>query len=258
MPVLFLGHGTPMNAIEENRFVSEFRNLGGMLPKPNAILCISAHWETDGTKITAMEYPETIHDFGGFPRQLYQVQYPAPGNPALASEVKELITTSQTQLTTDWGLDHGAWSVIKHLYPDADVSTIQLSLDYRKSPKAHFEMAKELRKLRRKGVLIVGSGNIVHNLRMVSWRNLSGNTPYGYDWATETKEEIKTLLQNGHIEELMKYHSRGRAFNLSIPTPEHYLPLLYAVALKSDDERITFFNDELVGGSIAMTSLVIS
>ncbi|MCB0852256.1 MAG: 4,5-DOPA dioxygenase extradiol, partial [Bacteroidetes bacterium] len=169
MPVLFLGHGSPMNAIEENEFVQGFRKVGKEITKPNAILCISAHWETKGTFVTAMENPRTIHDFGGFPRELFQVQYPAPGNPELAKETQQIVTTTEVGLDSNWGLDHGAWSVIKHMYPNADVPVIQLSLDYRKSPQYHYELARELAALRKKGVLIVGSGNMVHNLRMVAW-----------------------------------------------------------------------------------------
>ena len=168
MPVLFLGHGSPMNAIEENEFVQGFRNVGKEIPKPNAVLCISAHWETKGTYVTAMEKPKTIHDFGGFPKELYEVQYPAPGNPELANETKSIVKKTEIGLDVNWGLDHGAWSVIKHMYPNADVPVIEMSLDYSQSPQHHYELAKELAPLRKKGVLIVGSGNMVHNLRMVA------------------------------------------------------------------------------------------
>ncbi|HEX9251191.1 MAG TPA: 4,5-DOPA dioxygenase extradiol, partial [Ignavibacteriaceae bacterium] len=184
MPVLFLGHGSPMNAIEENEFVQGFRNIGREIPKPNAVLVVSAHWETRGTFVTAMEKPKTIHDFGGFPKELYEVQYPAPGNPELAKETKSIIKKTEIGLDLSWGLDHGAWSVVKHLYPNADVQIIQMSLDYTQSPQYHYELAKELGSLRKKGVLIIGSGNMVHNLRMVDWLRLD-EVDYGYDWALE-------------------------------------------------------------------------
>lgn len=173
MPVLFLGHGSPMNAIEENEFVTGFRNIAKDIPKPNAILCISAHWETKGTFVTAMKNPTTIHDFGGFPKELFEVQYPAPGSPDLAKETKFLITKTDVGLDDKWGLDHGAWSVIKHLYPNADIPVIQLSLDYSQTPQYHYELAQQINSLRKKGVLIIGSGNIVHNLRMVEWKRLN-------------------------------------------------------------------------------------
>src|SRR5690606_34491667 len=173
MPVLFLGHGSPMNAIEENEFVTGFRNIAKNIPRPNAILCVSAHWETKGTFVTAMQNPRTIHDFGGFPDELFAVQYPAPGSPALASETKSLITKTEVGLDDKWGLDHGAWSVIKHLYPNADIPVIQMSIDYSKPPQFHYELAQQIKSLREKGVLIIGSGNMVHNLRRVEWRRLN-------------------------------------------------------------------------------------
>jgi 4,5-DOPA dioxygenase extradiol len=254
--VLFLGHGSPMNAIEENEFVKSFRELGNSLVKPQAILCISAHWETKGTFVTAMEKPITIHDFGGFPQALFDVQYPAPGNPVLAKETKELITKTAVGLDENWGLDHGAWSVIKHLYPDADVPVIQMSLDYTKTPQYHYELAKELSSLRKKGVLIIGSGNMVHNLRMVAWEKLNtGN--YGYDWALEAKEKMKKYILSGDHKHLINYTSQGKAFDLAIPSPDHYLPLLYILALKEENEKVGLFNDQAVGGSLTMTSVKI-
>ena len=251
MPVLFLGHGSPMNAIEENEFVQGWRVIGKTLPKPNAVLCVSAHWETKGTFVTAMERPKTIHDFGGFPEELYKVQYPAPGSPELAEEIKSKIKK------TEVGLDHGAWSVVKHLYPDADVPVIELSLDYSQSPQYHFELARELSSLRKKGVLIVGSGNMVYNLRMVDWRRLN-ESDYGFDWAIEASEKMKKFILSGDYKQLINYQSQGKEFNLAIPTPEHYLPLLYALALKEESEDITLFNDKAVGGSLTMTSVMIT
>ncbi len=253
MPVLFLGHGNPMNAIEENPFVEGFRKMGKSIQKPKAILCISAHWETKGTLVTAMQQPRTIHDFGGFPPELYQVQYPAPGSPELAKQTKALIQKTEVGLDDHWGLDHGAWTVIKHLYPDADVPVIQMSLDHTKPAKYHFELARELATLRRKGVLIVGSGNIVHNLSKVAWNQLKSN--FGFEWAIEANERMKSYIQDENFENLIKYGSQGSAFNLAIPTPEHYLPLLYVLALKNNKDESMLFNDELIGGSLSMTSL---
>jgi len=256
MPVLFLGHGSPMNAIEDNEFVRGFRKIGKEIPKPAAVIVVSAHWETRGTFATAMERPKTIHDFGGFPKELYEVQYPAPGNPGLAKESKSIIKKAEVGLDDNWGLDHGAWSAIKHMYPDADVPVIELSLDYQQSPQYHYELAKELAPLRKKGVLIVGSGNMVHNLRMVDWRRLD-EADYGYDWALEASEKMKNLILSGDHKQLINYQSQGREFNLAVPTPEHYLPLLYALALKEENENVNLFNDKAVGGSLTMTSVKI-
>ena len=254
MPVLFLGHGSPMNAIEENEFVQGFRETGKTIPQPSAILCISAHWETRGTFITAMEKPRTIHDFGGFPQALFDVQYPAPGDPLLARETQGLITKTTVGLDESWGLDHGAWSVIKHLYPAADVPVIEMSIDHYQTPQYHYELAKELAALRRKGVLIIGSGNMVHNLRMVAWDKLNADA-YGYDWAIEASEQMKQYIHTGDHQQLIRFRSQGLAFDLAIPTAEHYMPLLYTLALQEKDEQVSFFNDKPVGGSLTMTSV---
>lgn len=255
MPVLFLGHGSPMNAIEENEFVSTFRKLGQELIRPNAILCISAHWETNGTYVTTMQNPRTIHDFGGFPQALFDVQYPAPGSPELATETKHIINKTAVGLDDKWGLDHGAWSVIKHLYPKADIPVIQMSIDYTKSAKYHYELAKEINSLRNKGVLIIGSGNMVHNLRKVAWDRL--NEEFAYSWTFEANEKMKSFILNGDHQSLIDFRSQGKAFDLAIPTPEHYMPLLYALALKEENETIELFNDKPVGGSLSMTSVKI-
>ena len=257
MPVLFLGHGSPMNAIEENEFVAGFRRIGTEISKPQAVLCISAHWETKGTYVTAMETPRTIHDFGGFPKELFAVQYPAPGSPTLARETKRLISSTEVGLDDKWGLDHGAWSVIKHLYPDADIPVIQMSLDYSKSPQSHYALAKELAALRQKGVLIIGSGNMVHNLRKVAWDRLD-EVDYAHEWAAEASTRMKKYIMSGDHHPLIHYAAQGRAFELAIPTPEHYLPLLYALALKGDKEEVKLFNDKAVAGALTMTSLKIS
>jgi 4,5-DOPA dioxygenase extradiol len=256
MPVLFLGHGSPMNAIEENEFVDGFREIVKEIPRPNAILCISAHWETRGTFVTAMDYPKTIHDFGGFPKALFDVNYPAPGSPELAGEIKAIVKKTDVGLDYNWGLDHGAWSVIKHLYPEADVPVIQLSLDYTKSAQYHFELASVLSELRGKGVLIIGSGNIVHNLRMVAWDKLNGN-PFAYEWASEANEKMKSMILNNDFQSLIDYRLQGKSFDLAIPTPEHFLPLLYVLALKNNSDEIKIFNDKPVGGSLSMTSIKI-
>lgn len=255
MPVLFLGHGSPMNAIEENEFVTGFRNLGKEIQKPSAILCISAHWETKGTFVTAMQTPKTIHDFGGFPQALFDVQYPAPGSPELALETKKIITKTEVELDYKWGLDHGAWSVVRHLYPKADIPVIQMSIDYSQPAKYHYDLAKEISGLRNKGVIIIGSGNMVHNLRMVAWDKL--NEQYAFDWATEANEKMKSYILSGDHQKLIDFKSQGKAFDLAIPTPEHYMPLLYALALKEENEKITIFNDKPVAGSLTMTSLKI-
>jgi 4,5-DOPA dioxygenase extradiol len=256
MPVMFIGHGSPMNAIEDNEFVHEWRVIGKSLPRPDAILCISAHWETRGTFVTAMVKPITIHDFGGFPRTLFDVQYPAPGSPELAKGIKHIIKSTEVGLDEKWGLDHGSWSVIKHLYPKADVPVIQLSLDYSQTPQYHYNLAKELTSLRSKRVLIIGSGNIVHNLGMVVWDKLNTDD-YSFDWAQEAKEKMKNYIVDGDHQSLINYKSQGKEFKLSIPTPEHFLPLLYILALKDQSEKVNFFNDKTIAGSLAMTSVKI-
>jgi 4,5-DOPA dioxygenase extradiol len=256
MPVLFLGHGSPMNAIETNEFSQNWRKIGESIPRPKAILCVSAHWETRGTWVTAMQQPRTIHDFGGFPQALFDVQYPAPGSPEMALETQKTITTTQVGMDQQWGLDHGCWSVVKHLYPDADVPVFQLSLDRFQTPQYHYELGRELAALRRKGVLIVGSGNMVHNLRMVAWDKL--HLPeYGYDWAIEANETMKNLISTEDHKSLIQFRNQGKAFDLAIPTPDHYLPLLYVLAAKQEKEPLRFFNDRVIGGSLNMTSVQI-
>jgi 4,5-DOPA dioxygenase extradiol len=254
MPVLFVGHGSPMNAIEENEFVQGWRNLGKNLPRPKAILVVSAHWETKGTYVTAVPKPQTIHDFGGFPKALYEVQYPAPGSPELAHETKRIITKTTVGLDEKWGLDHGAWSVVRRIYPQADIPIVEMSLDYSQGPQYHYDLARELLELRTKGVLIIGSGNLVHNLRMVAWDKV--NEPeYGFDWAIQANDKFKKLIQSGSHKELINYTALGREVQLAVPSPDHYLPLLYALALKEENETLSFFNDKPVMGSLTMTSV---
>lgn len=256
MPLLFLGHGSPMNAIEENEFVAGFRNVATTLPKPTAIICISAHWFTKGTKVTAMEMPQTIHDFGGFPNALFKVQYPAKGNPELAEATKLLLDPTFVELDEKWGLDHGAWSVLRHLYPNADIPVIQLSIDYTKPAQYHFDLAQKLSKLREKGILIIGSGNIVHNLRLVDFQNFHKDD-YGFDWAIEARSTFNNYLLEGDFQSLINYEKLSRAIQLAIPSPDHYLPLIYTLALKQKEEGLSLFNDKLLAGSLSMTSVKI-
>lgn len=256
MPVLFIGHGSPMNAIEDNIFSKRWQQMGKEIPTPKAVVVVSAHWLTKGTMVTAMPNPKTIHDFGGFPQALFEVQYPASGSPELATEIQKLITNPAVELDHDWGLDHGTWSVVKHMYPDADIPVLQLSIDYYKPAAYHYELAKQLLALRKKGVLIIGSGNMVHNLRMVAWDKL--NEPeYGFDWALEMNDVFKNKISNGFHKELIQYEKLHKAATLAIPTPDHYYPLLYILALQTDNDKVEFFNDKAVGGSLTMTSVKI-
>lgn len=254
MPALFVGHGSPMNAIEENEFVDAWRRLGNELPRPKAILAISAHWETRGTQVTMMQHPGTIHDFGGFPKTLFEVQYPAPGSPELAKETIQTVKNTPVIPDETWGLDHGTWSVLRRIYPNADIPVVQLSLDYQKTPQQHYELAQELTALRKKGILIIGSGNIVHNLRQVAW-NKNPDENYGYDWAIEANEKIKKLILERNHKSIIRYQNLGTAVQLAAPTPDHFLPLIYALALQDDEEQISFFNDKAVMGSLTMTSV---
>ena len=253
-PVLFIGHGSPMNGIEDNEFSRTWARFGNEIPKPKAVLVISAHWLTKGTQITAMSNPRTIHDFGGFPQALFEVQYPAPGDSILAEETSKLITSTSVGLNHDWGLDHGTWSVVKHMYPNADIPVLQLSIDYNKPPQYHFDLAKQLKSLRKKGVLIIGSGNMVHNLRMIDWNKMQ-ETNYGFDWAIEMNTIFKEKIGNNDFNSLIEYEKLNAAAKLAIPTPDHYYPLLYAMALQENNDEIEFFNDKLVGGSLNMTSV---
>lgn len=254
MPVLFMGHGSPMNGIELNEFSLQWRNMGEQIPQPQAVLVVSAHWFTSGTRITAMEFPPTIHDFYGFPKALFDVQYPAPGHPALANETIQLIKSAKVIPDHDWGLDHGAWSVIKHMYPNANIPVLQLSIDYSKDAKYHYQLAKELSALRKKGVLIIGSGNMVHNLRMLNWEMIKGG---GFDWAVEMNATFKSLISQKVHQPLIQYETLGAAAKLAIPTPEHYLPLLYTLGLQRESEEAVLFNDKAIGGSLTMTSVKI-
>lgn len=256
MPLLFLGHGNPMNAIEENDFVQGFRQVAQQIPTPQAVLCISAHWETKGTYVTAMAQPKTIHDFYGFPPALFEVNYPAPGHPALANEIANTVTAQHIQLDHDWGLDHGTWSVVKHLYPKANIPVLQLSLNVNQTPQQHYQFAQSLQWLRQRGVLIIGSGNMVHNLGLVAWNKL--NQPFAFDWATEAQQIMNQCILQGQHTSLVHYAQQGKAFQLAIPTPEHFLPLLYILALQNKNEQVALFNNQPVGGSLSMTSVIVS
>lgn len=255
MPVLFVGHGSPMNGIEDNEFSARWRKMGAELSQPRAVLCVSAHWLTTGTFVTAMEQPRTIHDFGGFPRALYEVDYPAPGAPALAQEAAGLVQSTQVGLDHDWGLDHGTWSVVKQMYPHADIPVLQLSIDYDRPAEFHYYMGRELGALRKKGVLIIGSGNMVHNLRMAAFERI--NEQFGFDWAIEMNETFKRLILSGDHRALMEWEQLGQAARLAIPTPDHYYPLMYVLGLQRKQEEPLFFNDTAVAGSLTMTSVKI-
>ena len=251
MPVLFVGHGNPMNAIEKNDYHNKWAELGKTLPRPKAILCVSAHWLTKGTQVTAMEKPKTIHDFGGFPQELFDVQYPVNGSPEFAKETQMLITKTKVQSDFEWGLDHGTWSVLLPMFPNADIPVFQLSIDYSQPPQYHYDLSKELTALRKKGVMIIGSGNIVHNLGMFDWGGKA------YDWAIEFDEKIKKLIDERDHSAIINYDKLGRIAQLAVPTNDHYLPLLYSLALQEKNETISYFNEKCEMGSMSMRSLII-
>jgi 4,5-DOPA dioxygenase extradiol len=255
--MLFVGHGSPMNAVEDNVFARQWKQIAESLPKPKAILCISAHWETSGTMVTAMERPRTIHDFGGFPQELFDVQYPAHGSAWLAQETRQSIAHTEVGYDTEWGLDHGCWSVMKRMFPHADVPVVQLSLDYTRTARDHYEIGKYLSVLRHRDVLILGSGNMVHNLRRVVIRGNDFNEAFGLDWAIEANELFKKLINEGRHEELIDYPLLGGSVQLAVPTAEHYLPMLYVLAAKEEGDSLTYFNDQPVAGSLTMTSFVL-
>ena len=255
-PSLFVGHGSPMNAIEKNEFVQGFLDTASELPEIQAILVISAHWLTKGTAVTAMGNPKTIHDFGGFPPELFAQQYPAPGSPQLAKEIKDLLINTPIHLDHEWGLDHGTWIILKHFYPNAAIPVVQFSIDYSQPLSYHFELAKQLISLRKKGVLIIGSGNIVHNLRAVDFSKIN-EVGYGYEWAHEARAYVNNCIRTENFKALQEIEQGPAALQMAIPTPDHYIPLLYILGLKNKDEELHFFNDKLLGGSLSMTSLKI-
>jgi 4,5-DOPA dioxygenase extradiol len=249
MPLLFIGHGSPMNAIEDNEFSRSWMAVGKTLPPPKAILCVSAHWESMGTQTTAMEKPRTIYDFYGFPPELYEKTYPAPGSPELAARVLELVGTDGTAKDLKWGLDHGTWSVLARLFPKAEIPVVQLSLDVNKNSQEHYDLGRQLKPLRDEGILILGSGNIVHNLRMVVFEDIA------YDWALAFDGMVKKWILDGNHDPLIQYHKQGREAALSINSAEHYKPLLYVLGAQDSGEPVSFFTEKVWGGSVSMRSI---
>lgn len=254
MPTIFFGHGNPMNALADNEYTRAWADIGGSMPKPKTILCISAHWYVPATAVTAMIQPRTIHDFGGFPRGLFEVQYTAPGSPELAKHVSELLGNDVLLDESQWGLDHGTWSVLVHLFPEADVPVVQLSINEKEPAAFHYDIGKKLSPLRDEDILIIASGNIVHNLHKYAWGK-HGVEPF--DWAMRFDEKARELISNGDHEPLINYETLGRDALLSIPTPDHYLPLLYVLGTKRDGEKVTFPVSGFDGGSISMTAVQI-
>ena len=253
MPALFIGHGSPMNTLARNRYTEAWRRLGDSVPKPKAILSISAHWTTRGTAVTAMDRPRTIHDFGGFPQELFEVQYPAPGDPRLAERVRDLLAPTDIALDKSWGLDHGTWSVLVHAFPDADIPVVQLSIDGTKAPDFHYQLAQRLAPLRDAGVLIVGSGNVVHNLGRIQW----AEDAKPYDWAVRFNDKLRGHLAAHEHQPLIDYTTWGEDARLSVPTPDHYLPLLYVIALQVENEIISLPIDGIEYGSIGMLTALV-
>ena len=253
MPVFFIGHGSPMNAIEDNQFSKVWQSLSGSFPKPKAILCISAHWVTKETSITSNENPPTIHDFGGFPKELFEVLYPAPGNVNLATEIATELKEFNCITDASWGLDHGTWSIVRHIFPNADIPVLQLSIKGTIDGNYHYQLGKKLIQFRKQGILIIGSGNLIHNLGLVDWSKV--NQPeFGYDWAIEANQMFKEWVLTNNISNLIEYKKHGIQIQNSIPTAEHYLPFLYVLGAKQDDDQIQIFNDKVVMGSLNMTS----
>lgn len=255
MPVVFVGHGNPMNAITNNGFSKSWEDIGKKLPPPKAILCISAHWLTNGgTAVTMMDHPKTIHDFGGFPEELFAVQYPAPGSKVYAQQTIDLVKSTKVHADLEWGLDHGTWSVLCRMYPKANIPVFQMSIDYGKPMTYHFNLAKELAELRKKGVLIIGSGNVVHNLGMISW-----NDPkHKFDWAVEFDTLVKTSIEKDDAQALIDYQKLGKIASLAHPSNDHYLPLLYTLGLREKSDNFSFFNSEIEYGSLSMRSVIFS
>jgi len=252
MPVLFVGHGNPMNAITDNEYSKTWAAIGKKLTPPKAILCISAHWLTNGTSVAMTENPETIHDFGGFPDELFKVQYPAPGGKDYAKMAVSALKSVKVHEDFEWGLDHGAWSVLKNMYPKADIPVFQMSIDYSKPPQYHYDLAKELAVLRARGILIVASGNVVHNLGSVSW----GDANKKFDWAVEFDDMVKKNIEDNNPFPLINYHELGAIAKMAHPTNDHYLPLIYAIGLRSKTDQFEFFNSSFDLGSISMRSVL--
>jgi|SRR5436190_20771315 len=252
MPAVFFGHGNPMNALEHNAWTDGWAEIGKDIGRPRAVLCISAHWYLPATLVTVMPTPRTIHDFGGFPRKLHEVKYPAPGDPELALHVQSLLSPVEVRLDKRWGLDHGTWSVLRHVFPKGDVPVIQLSIDETQPATFHYEVAKRLNGLRNEGVLIVGSGNLVHNLHAYSWGRRQTKP---FDWAVRFESQARDMLLASDPESLIAYEKLGRDASLSIPTPEHFLPLLYVMAQQRDGDQVSFPVEGFDGGSVSMLSV---
>ena len=252
MPAIFFGHGNPMNALLHNAYTDGWASIGNSILRPKAVLCVSAHWYLPGTAVTASPAPRTIHDFGGFPRELYQVQYPAPGSPELAARVRNLLAPLTVQLDQSWGLDHGTWSVLCHVFPQADIPVVELSIDETRPPQFHYEVGKLLAPLRDEGILIMGSGNIVHNLHTYAWGR---HEVKAFDWALRFEKLARELLVKGDDAPLVGYEFLGRDALLAAPTPDHYLPLLYVIGLRRPGEQVTFPVEGFDGGSISMLTV---
>ncbi len=255
MPSLFVGHGSPMNAIEDNHFTNEWERVAKTIPAPKAILCVSAHWLTRGTYVTHALHPKTIHDFGGFPQKLFNVQYPAPGSRELSEAICNRIKQPVVGLDEEWGLDHGTWSVLIKMYPEASIPVVQLSIDYAKPPQFHYDLGKQLQVLRNDGVLIIGSGNMVHNLGRVDFNRI--DEAFGFDWAVKMDDYCRENILSGNHQALINYRDFGEPARLSVPTPDHYYPLLYILGLQEKGEAVELFNEGPVAGSLSMTSVVI-
>src|SRR6266850_647098 len=252
MPVIFFGHGNPMNALARNAYTETWASIGRTLPRPQAVLCVSAHWYLPGTAVTAMSAPRTIHDFGGFPRPLYEAQYPAPGSPELATRVQRLLAPVCVERDTHWGLDHGTWSVLRHIFPAADVPVVQLSIDDTQPAEFHYELGRRLSPLRDEGVLVIGSGNLVHNLHAYAWGR---HVPQPYDWAVRFERRARERMLAGDFDPLVDYETLGPDAMLAVPTPDHYLPLLYVLALRRAGEPVGFPVEGVDGGSVSMLSV---
>lgn len=252
MPSIFFGHGNPMNALTHNQWSEAWAVVGASLPRPRAVLCISAHWYVPGTLVTAMPDPRTIHDFGGFPQELYDVEYPAPGDPELARRLQELLAPVTVKLDDSWGLDHGTWSVFRHVYPGAEVPVVQLSVDEMQPAAFHYELGQKLAPLRDEGILVAASGNVVHNLRFYAWGE---DMPDPYDWAVRFERKAKELMLAGDHEALVDYKNLGRDATLSVPTPDHYLPLLYVLATRRKGDDVTFPVEGIEGRSLSMLTV---
>lgn len=252
MPTIFFGHGNPMNAVSKNAYTEGWRAIGRSIPRPEAVLAISAHWYIPGCGVTVDTAPKTIHDFGGFPRELYAVQYPAPGSPDLARRVTNLLSPLEVPLDDEWGLDHGTWSILTHIFPHADIPVVQLAIDERQPPRFHYELGKRLAPLREEGILVIGSGNLVHNLHSYAWGRDGVNA---YDWAARFEQRVRDLLLAGDDASLVAYDKLGRDAMLSIPTPDHYLPLLYVLGLRRSDDPVSFPVEGVDGGSVSMLTI---